>query len=68
MYKSKLQIFNRGGQILIEAIISCLLMAAIMVAFAKLIDAKKTQKRTYQKLQNRLEVLNGKSVSNESAK
>lgn len=68
MYKPKLPLFNYRGQILIEAIISCLLMGVVMVAFAKLIEAKKTQSKSYKKIQDRLEAINGESFSNESAK
>jgi Tfp pilus assembly protein PilV len=53
------------GQILIEAVISCLLMAVLMIAFAKLIELKKNNKPNLKNIQQKLEELN---AANEPAK
>jgi Tfp pilus assembly protein PilV len=65
MQKSKMPLLTRRGQILIEAIISCLLMTVIMVAFAKLIELKKSNKPNLNKVHKQLEDLN---AANDSAK
>jgi len=58
MSRSKMHLQSDSGQILIEALISSLLMVVIMVAFAKLIEKKRTNKMNYNSIQNKLEELN----------
>jgi Tfp pilus assembly protein PilV len=57
---------RNSGQILIEAIVASLLMVVIMVAFAKLIEKKRTNKMDYKNIQVRLEELN--AATNDPAK
>ena len=66
MRKPKMHSQLNRGQILIEAIISCLLMAVLMVAFAKLIEKKKSQKPNFGHIERKLEDLN--AAANEPAK
>lgn len=53
-----MQLQPSSGQILIEALIASLLMAVIMVAFAKLIEKKRSNKLNYNHIQSKLEKLN----------
>jgi Tfp pilus assembly protein PilV len=57
---------RNSGQILIETIVASLLMVVIMVAFAKLIEKKRTNKMDYKNIQVRLEELN--AATNDPAK
>jgi len=66
MRKSKMYFQRNSGQILIEAIVASLLMVVIMVAFAKLIEKKRTNKMDYKGIQARLEELN--AATNDPAK
>lgn len=66
MRKQKMFFQRNSGQILIEAIVASLLMVVIMVAFAKLIEKKRTNKMDYKNIQVRLEELN--AATNDPAK
>ena len=66
MSRKKLRLYSHSGQILIEAIVVSLLMVVIMVAFAKLIEKKRTNKMDYKNIQTKLEELN--ASANEPAK
>ncbi|MCC2677545.1 MAG: hypothetical protein K0R29_121 [Pseudobdellovibrio sp.] len=66
MRKQKMFFQRNSGQILIETIVASLLMVVIMVAFAKLIEKKRTNKMDYKNIQVRLEELN--AATNDPAK
>ena len=66
MSKRKMRLQPHRGQILIEALFASLLMIVIMVAFAKLIEKKRSSKMDYRNIQTKLEGLN--ASANEPAK
>jgi hypothetical protein len=68
MLKRRLLLLNHCGQILVEALVTCMLMAVIMVAFAKLIEMKKSRQKNYNNIQQKLEELHAKSVQNKPTK
>lgn len=52
---------NNGGQILIEALVASALMILVMLAFAKLLELKKTQPKPFKKVYDQVRDLNSEN-------
>ena len=65
MLRKKMPVRNRRGQILVEMVVACTLMLVVMLAFTKLIELRKLQKKNFISIGQRVEALNAKSNQNE---
>ena len=68
MLRKKMSVLTRRGQILVETMVACALMLVVMLAFAKLIELRKSQKKNFNSIGQRIEALNAKSNQTERPK